>query len=210
MSEVHYFPEKLNAVVDSVVGGSNFFGLSEKGLLGQQIDLSASEAKVLSNTSIGTLYEGTYQYVKIASDAPNTGDEIIGIGRAVFWTDFDDFVVTTDSVVATDNTFAGILLNPDSTPAAAVATPGKYVWIQTKGRATVRCADTVTATTNNTLAIIEAATSNEINNIADATDQFSTVGGYKIVIGWFVTAPSNGGLAQVILNPTVGYDNYKR
>jgi hypothetical protein len=103
MSAVHYFPEKLNAVVDSVVGGSNFFGLSEKGLLGQQIDLSASEARVLSNTAIGTLYEGTYQYVKIASDAPNTGDEVIGIGRAVFWTDFDDFTVTTDSTAATQD-----------------------------------------------------------------------------------------------------------
>jgi hypothetical protein len=68
----------------------------------------------------------------------------------------------------------------------------------------------VTSTNADTLAIIEAATSNEVNNIADATDFFDSVADYKLVIGWFVTAPSNGGLAQVILNPNSGYDNYKR
>src|SRR5262245_15212846 len=70
---------KLNRVNDAVAGGSNPTGFVvpaagvrnaqnlRAGQLGFEVELTTAQALALSDTSIGTLFAGTYMYVKLAT-----------------------------------------------------------------------------------------------------------------------------------------------
>lgn len=131
---------KLNTVYDDFAGGGNAAPGLNPGQLGLVNTLTKEHALQLSNTEVGTLYEGDYQYVKLG-ETP-TVDETLIIpfrGLALFWEDRANFVVTTNDEVRSE--LAGVFLcnalPNDEDPA------GKYVWMQkvgfgASGRATVK------------------------------------------------------------------------
>ena len=205
MSAVHYFPTKLNLVKDTVVGGySNSVG--EKGFLGQQIDLSRTEAAVLSDTTPGTLLEGTYQYVRISTTAPNTANELLRRGHAVYWEDRANFIVTTDATAVTLGNFAGVLINPNSGSSALAA--GDYCWIQVAGEATVETA-AAAASTSGLACTLGAATSNYFLSVADAGAD-ATSGSNKVNVGTFSSDTVGAGPATGTVQLKYLFNNYKR
>jgi hypothetical protein len=206
MSAIHYFPDKLNVTKHTVVGGTNFPGLSEKGLLGQQIDLSRTEARRLSDLTVGTLLEGTYQYVQIASNAPDTGNELLDRGHAVYWVDRGAFTVTTDATAATLGQFAGVIINPSS--GANALAPGNYCWIQVAGEATVETAAAAAAVTG-LVCTLGAATSNFFLSAADAGAD-ATSGSHKVNVGTFSSDTVGAGPALGTVQLKATFDNYKR
>ena len=206
MSTVHYFPDKLNVTKHTTVGGSNFFGLSEKGLLGQQIDLSRTEALALSDTTVGTLLEGTYQYVQISSTSPDSANQLLDRGHAVYWTDRANFIVDATSSAASLGQFAGVIITPSSGANAVVA--GNYTWIQVDGEATVETAAAAAAVTG-LVCTLGAATSNFFLSAADAGAD-ATSGSDKINVGTFSSATVGAGPAVGTVQMKNVFRNYKR
>lgn len=110
------------------------------GFLGTKQTLDADDAGKVSNAAIGTLYSGTYQYVKIASAATQSN---LTRGRLVFW----DTTATEDAYqVTNDETqnggsplLAGVLIG--------APTAGNYAIIQVAGRITAQMRAAVTAAT---------------------------------------------------------------
>lgn len=115
-------------VSDTVTGLSISTGVNS----GDFIELTAAQALALSNTTVGTLYEGVYQRVKLSSSASNPA-----LGEALF---FDEANDTTDPYVVINTPgssgtaayeFAGVVIDP-------ATTPGQYCWIQNTGKANCR------------------------------------------------------------------------
>lgn len=99
---------------------------------GDFVELTAAQAKALSKTSVGTLYEGVYQRVKLSA----TGASNVGLGQPLFWNDAND---TTDPYPVTNTPgaagsataeYAGTVIDP-------ATTVGQYCWIQINGRCTL-------------------------------------------------------------------------
>lgn len=128
--------QKLNAASSATPSGASDpvtgLPISTGTNSGDFIELTAAQAKQLSKTSVGTLFEGVYQRVKLSA----TGASNVGLGQALFWNDAND---TTDPYPVTNtfaasgtaaNEYAGTVIDPSTTP-------GQYCWIQINGRATV-------------------------------------------------------------------------
>jgi hypothetical protein len=114
------------------------------GFLGVRMRFDANDALKLSDSSVGTLYGGEYQMVRVASGAASTNSNLTR-GRIVFW---DTGVAENLYQVTNDETlnggaplFAGVLIGSP--------TAGNYCFIQIGGRATLRMRATVTAATRN-------------------------------------------------------------
>lgn len=206
MSAVHFFPDKLNVTKHTTVGGSPFFGFSEKGLLGQQIDLSRTEARQLSDLTVGTLLQGTYQYVQIVTGAPDTANELLDRGHAVYWVDRGLFTVTTDATASTLGSFAGVIINPSS--GANALAPGNFCWIQVDGEATVETAAAGAAVTG-TVCTLGASGSNFFLSSADGTAD-ATSGSEKVNVGTFSSDTVGAGPALGTVQIKRGWSNYKR
>lgn len=111
----------LNDVNDPLIGQSVSGGQEYVGQLGATMTLNASEALKFSNTTVGTLYGGKYQYVKFLSTQSGTTLK----NGPVYWSDPDNFVVTAD-VPTNGASFAGVAIN--------VPTKGNYAWILVVGK----------------------------------------------------------------------------
>lgn len=101
---------------------------------GDYVELTDAQALALSKTSVGTLYSGRYQRVKLSS-----GVASIALGQAVFFNASDatdPYPVTNVSGQSsgaggtTAYDFAGVVIDPSTVG-------GQYCWIQATGRATV-------------------------------------------------------------------------
>lgn len=141
------------------------------------------------DSSIGTLYGGSYQYVKATT--------ALARGQFCMWdvaanNGLTDYEVTSTITLAGEGFSAGFALN--------TVTSGNYCWIQTGGLATVLCAASVTTTTIGNIAV-QLTTTNTIDAIADATGSFIGGGakGLKNIVGAFYDAPSNGGLVRIVM-----------
>ncbi len=121
----------LNDVNDPLAGQSVTGGQEYAGQLGSTMVLNAGEALKLSDTTVGTLYAGKYQYVKFLSTQSGT----TVVGGPVYWSDADNFVVTAD-VPTNGAGFAGM--------AISVPTKGNYAWILVRGKGKLQCKGTVT------------------------------------------------------------------
>jgi len=96
---------------------------------GDFLELTAAQALALSKTSVGTLYEGVYQRVKLSA----TGASNVGLGQPLFWNEAND---TTDPYPVTNSPgasgtatyeFAGVVIDPSTKV-------GQYCWIQINGK----------------------------------------------------------------------------
>lgn len=181
----------LNAVNDAAIGGGPADALGQglaDGQLGVIVGYDRDQISRAYDNSVGVLYAGLYQYVKFLSSSTASNAR----GQIVFWSDFDDYVVTPDATAATEGWIAGITLN--------AVTKGRYGWIQVGGLATVLYRAAVTDTTNGDL-VFQLTTTNTADALADATGTFISGGakGLKSLLGIAVEAPANGALKLVQL-----------
>jgi hypothetical protein len=190
----------LNTANDPVPGGQLSTSIGIPGQLGQMAMLDVQKALAHSDTTIGTLYQGIYQYVK-AVTALAKGDVVAWDTNAN--NGLGDFEVTHTITLPMEGFLAGFALN--------TVTSGNYCWIQVAGLATAKCAASVTTTTVGTIAV-QLTTTATVDSIADATGSWIGGGalGLKNIVGTWYEAPANGGLKKLFiknigLNPGGGY-----
>jgi hypothetical protein len=156
---------KLNNENNTLVGKSatgspvSFQSQAYHGQLGKIFVCDTAEALKLSLTSIGTLFGGGYQCVKMLL----TSTQAFARGQALFWNDRANFIVTADppAGVALGGAFAGICLN--------TVTRGNFSWIQIWGKANgLYATATETVVVGDPLYVV-ADTVGKFNNLADAT-----------------------------------------
>jgi hypothetical protein len=154
--------------------------------LGARVWLDGNPGGVRYDTAIGTLYGGKYQYVKTTAGTTAT----YVLGRPVFWTDFENYVVTADCTAVLVGKVAGVMLN--------TVTKGNYGWIQTAGKATVLFKTGITATTpaDGDLIVIDVGT-----GLADDLTQSGspTYLILKAAIGVALAAPVSATASLVLL-----------
>ena len=189
----------LNAIDDAAPGvplasPSGSIVQDYKGQLGGLVTMSAKEAAKRSDTTVGTLYEGVYQYVKFKASTTASPTR----GFMVAWDDYDDFVVTTDIVDGNSGKLAGVCLMSN--------TEGYYGFIQVAGRAGVKMHSSITKETpaDGDLVILQAATVNVGDVLADATGLTSVTGKRKIGVACATPVVSTVILVQLGLALNVG------
>jgi hypothetical protein len=165
---------KLNKIDDPVVGQSVTSGQPYTGQLGATVQLNADTALGLSDTSVGTLYAGKYQYVKFYVSQSGT----TVLGGPMYWQDADNFVVTAD-VPTNGAGFAGVALN--------VVTKGNYGWIQVAGKAALHTA----VVTKATPAIGDPVSTSTIGIFDDVSDANMTNLQVARIVGQWLAAPAN-------------------
>jgi len=143
---------------------------SFSGQLGLVNTFTKEHALQLSNTDVGTLYEGQYQYVEL-DETPVVDEALVipDVGLALFWTDRAAFKVSTNDELRSE--LAGVFLcNPQLDSAGDPVDPaGKRIWMQkvgvgVSGRATVLL-----------LAASTAAEDEPVIAAGDGTAQFDRV-----------------------------------
>lgn len=180
----------LNDVNDAGIGGSVpplLISQPVPGQLGDIFYMSAADALRMSDTAVGTLFEGLYQYVQMDPAATASGTVRGGL---VFWKDFENYIVSIDAPAATGmGLCAGVALN--------VVSKGNYGWIQISGKASVKFSASVTDTTAGDLVVVDQTPAATANTIADATAGSAKIS--KSVIGTAIAAPSNNTISTVML-----------
>lgn len=183
------------------IGGTEPVGNRFQGMLGQTIVCSNADALKLSNTSVGTLYQGVYQLVKF-----NTA---IVRGELLFWdtlanNGLNDYEVT--HTVTAANTFrAGVALFTDANAS------GKYGWIQVAGLASLLYANSAPDATLG-LGVIQATvkdvpllTVTTVNTTANATAQLSE--DVLAFVGVAYETPAQNSIKRVLLSLGAFYPN---
>jgi hypothetical protein len=181
------------------IGGQEPVGTRMQGQLGGIVVHSNASALLDSNTSIGTLYQGTYQLVKANSTLVR--------GQLVSWdtlanNGMNDFEVTS-TLTANVSFRAGV--------AICAATSGEYVFIQTGGLASVLYGAGTPDTTLG-LAVIQATnkdvplqTVNTVNTSAATTAQLTE--DLLAYIGLAYETPAADGVLRVWLSPGSFFPN---
>lgn len=126
--------KQLNNASASTPGGSTEpvtgLAISTGTNSGDFVELTDAQALALSKTSVGTLYSGIYQRVKLSS-----GISSVALGQALFWnaSDTSDPYPVTNVSGSSDirkADFAGVVIDPSTVG-------GQYCWMQATGKATV-------------------------------------------------------------------------
>lgn len=191
----------LNTSSFAQIGGTETVGTRFQGMLGQTIVCSNADALKMSDSDVGTLYEGVYQLVKF-----NTA---VIRGELLFWdtlanNGINDFEVT--HTVTAANTFrAGVALYTDSSAS------GQYGWIQVAGLATMLYANSAPDATLG-LGVIQATakdtpllTVTTVNTTANATAQLSE--DLLAFVGVAYETPATNSLKRVLMNLAGFYPN---
>lgn len=175
------------------------------GQLGQSISLPADQ--ILYSSTIGTLYGGTFRYVRLRST-----DSAPAIGQIAFWdttltswqTGFQ--VTTSEALSSVDNAImiAGIFIN--------VITPGNYWFIQTAGMVPVKFRAVLTdAGAIGSACFAAGVGAGASNACADVLSDANAVAFsdasllMRRYLGKAVVAPTGGALSAVLLGfqPTI-------
>lgn len=162
------------------------------GQVGGKLWLGSVAALALSDTAVGTLFGGVYQYVKFKAASTTAPAR----GGLVVWDDRENFVVTPDVTATTVSGVAGVALNS--------VTKGQYGFIQIAGKASVLFKASTTKTTPaiGDLVIIDLTPSNVGDVLADATALVSPTA--KLIIGVAIAAPVGGAISTIEFNPIGG------
>jgi hypothetical protein len=167
------------------------------GLVGKRLVLTAAMASKLSDTTVGTLFEGIYQYVQVRS----TASQAPARGGCVYWDDYENYIVTTDvgysAFIATgDNSglFAGVLLS--------APTKGNYCFIQIAGKANVlfktpAVTKSVSGANAGDMVVQDATNSNRADVLANATGV--TWATAKLQLGVAIASPTGNAISLVDL-----------
>lgn len=140
---------RLNDVDDSVlqgaiqtVPGGSASGVNQgiQDLPGDRIVLSTADALALSDTAVGTLFSGMYEYVRTTS----TSTALPAVGLLAFWNTAlesvgNPYIVTGDETQAQGVALrAGVFINP--------IIKGDWGWIQIAGKASIKSRAVLTGT----------------------------------------------------------------
>lgn len=180
---------------DDVCGGpaSSGTGASPRlGQLGQEVELSNEDALHLSDTvNEGTLYAGTYKYVKTLLTGTNTPAR----GLVAFWSDPENDVVSADPGTNNGGCIAGVFINSPG--------KGKFWWIQKDGVMTVKYK---ASTTKATPAACDLIICDPGDNVADALvgGNNLTVDQAKNILGTAQDAPVGGSYGRIL-----GWQRYR-
>ena len=183
----------LNSVNDpspgmSLVSPSGSIVQPFYGQIGKRLVVNTPQALALSNTTVGTLFGGIYQYIQIlltATAAPVRG-------ALCYWSDYENGIVTTDPVATNAARLAGWFIS-----ATANMTKGNYCFIQIAGKTSMLFKSTITKATPaiGDLVIADGATSPTVDILADATSITSPT--LKLVAGVAITTPVNNSISLV-------------
>lgn len=168
--------QQLNAV-DDPLPGQSVSGSSQTypGQVGATMTLNAAEAYRFSKLTTGTLYAGTYQYVRFYTSQSGTTK----LGGPVYWQDPDNFIVTADAATSGLG-FAGVALN--------VVTKGNYGWILVNGKCQCQPLDNTTKASPAVGDIMVCATIGRFDDIVDPYASELTSGK---VAGQWIEAPAD-------------------
>ena len=164
------------------------------GQVGKRLVLTAAMAATLSDTAIGTLFEGIYQYVQVRLSTTNAPAR----GTLCYWQDYENYIVTpdqssTDPVLGGDNSglVAGVFLS--------APTKGQYCFIQIAGKASVlfKTNTTKTPTKMGDMVIADGTTSPRGDVLNDATPMTMLIA--KTILGVALTTPSGNVISLVDL-----------
>jgi hypothetical protein len=190
---------------DSVIGGAlssvpTAVGASQgiQDVPGDRIIFGMADALALSNTSIGTLYGGLYQYVRTKSNSTNTPT----LGRLLFWdntVNYNLYQTTPDEVTGQK---AGFSIN--------TLTKGYSWWMQICGIVNARYRATITGTPTvgrGVFALMGGAGSDSgtLEQLVGASTTVTTGGANNVGVdtlmanyaGVAIELPTNGGLKQI-------------
>ena len=164
------------------------------GMVGKRLVCTYAIANKLTDTAIGQLYEGIYQYVQTKAGSTNAPAR----GTLAYWQDFENYIVTpdqssTDPVLGGDNSglVAGVYLS--------APTKGNYCFIQISGKASVlfKTNTTKTPTKMGDLVIVDGTTSPRGDVLNDATPMTMLIA--KTILGVAITTPSGNVISLVDL-----------
>ncbi len=147
-----------------------------QGQVGATLTLNAAQALKLSDTSVGTLYGGTYQYVQFYGSQSGTTKK----GGPVYWQDPDNYVVTADVPTGAPG-FAGV--------AISVPTKGNYAIILIEGKCQCQPLDNTTKGTPAIGDTMVTSTIGRFDDLADATAFDGT--NQKLIAGQWIEAPAD-------------------
>jgi len=191
-------PNGLNGGSFPKLGNStDELGERYPGLLGSTLVLDDGGALKYSNPTVGTLYNGVYQMVKLTT--------AITRGQIVYWdtaanNGFADFEVRTVGVSATERFKAGV--------AICNGTSGEYAWIQVSGIATCQYSSTSGATDLNALVFVDFTVNpGQVTALADSDSTAITINRFKSLVGVAYEAPVVSTLKRVVLNLAGFYQN---
>jgi hypothetical protein len=167
-SQIQRMNGPINTVNDQVIAGQPAFGNSTtRSMAAGQLGMSIvfDDANVICDTSVGQVYGGEFQYVRLSA-----GSTEPALGQIVFWdvsVAVNLYQVTTleTGTVPGAQFMAGIVLNPDWTP-------GYYSYIQTLGLVDVKYRAVLTAAPAGVGAAVYAAAAGAgaDNGLADILD----------------------------------------
>lgn len=191
---------RLNDVNDSVAGGaivslpSGVTGPQVSATqIGDRIILDDATALALSDTTVGTLYGGIYEYVGTYSGSTASP----AVGTVAFWRTNElpggatqGYTVTADAqpTTAIPVYIAGIFIS--------AITKGNYGWIQVAGVATGLPDSALTATTNGAWASAKVSAS-----VASTLDAGAAIGVVTLpaLVGVWIGTPATSTLNKLIL-----------
>lgn len=203
-AEIQRINGYLNTVNDTVIGGQAGISGASKfaGQLGKQLLVDPSQIAQLYSSAIGTLYGGSYRYVRLSS----TGTQPV-VGQILFWdTTVSSWqsayqVSVNESLSSVDNAvmIAGIFLGG--------LAPGNYGFIQDAGIVPIQFRGTLTAAGAIGSEVYAAAAGAGVDaGFADVVASgnpttFADAGLLQArYLGQAIAAPTNGSLTNVILN----------
>lgn len=180
----------LNTVNDEVIANqAGLAGVSKfGGQLGKILWVSNEQISQMYSSTVGTLYAGAYQYVKVASG------QTIAVGDLLYWDqaeDANEFVVTKAANTTTFNyqSFAGFALN--------AITAGYYGFIQIAGIATGRYVASITGTKAIGRPVMGSVATAGRVDVIDAAVTGATQNNF---LGWAVALPADGALGTIQLS----------
>ncbi len=164
------------------------------GFVGKRLVLNNAMALKLSDTTVGTLYEGIYQYVQFRSVSTLAPAK----GILAYWQDYSNYIITPD-VSATDPSLGGSNSGLVAGVILSAVTKGNYGFIQISGKATVLFKTTVTKTTpiQGDLVVADGTTSARGDVLADATGITNATA--KLILGVSLTTPASNTASLVDL-----------
>lgn len=180
----------LNTVNDAVIGGqAGITGVSKfGGQLGKTLWVNSEQISQMYSSTIGTLYAGAYQYVKLAAG------QTIAVGDLLYWDQSvaaNTFTVTKAVDTTTKNyaSAAGFAIN--------VITAGQYGFIQIAGIATGKYVASITGTKQvGAQVMASVATAGRV----DVIDAAITGLTQQNFLGWAVALPADGALGTIQLS----------
>ena len=180
----------LNTVNDSVIANqSGITGASKfGGQLGKTLWVSSEQIAQMYSSTIGTLYAGAYQYVKLAAA------QTIVRGDLLYWDQSaaaNTFTVTkaVDTTTLNYQSFAGFALN--------VITAGRYGFIQIAGIASGLYVASITGTKAIGRGVMGSVATAGRVDVIDAAITGVTQNNF---LGWAVSLPTDGSIGQIQLS----------